>query len=127
MSKNRNRRRQAMNVRHLNRMQINTILQMEPYIRVHDRRPSFVTRQRQHIARTRIAQKLMSQSPRRQARVRQNLFLKSVLPKEVYKKVHDCKREWRTLLSWRAAQGSGRSRSIREKRNSKSNFQKRDC
>lgn len=100
----------------------------EPIIRVYPRIDAYNERRYYNDRRIRKAAKLAAQSPRRQARIQQNKFLKSVLPKEVYEKVHDCKREWQRLLSWRASQGNGsRSRNIRELKNSKRTFRKRDC
>lgn len=68
-------------------------------------------------------------SPRRAVRQTTNLILKSIAPK-LYTKVHNCKREWSKLLSWRSSQSSGGSKKLRSKREmraSKSNFNKRDC
>lgn len=100
----------------------------EPVIRVFDRIGRYNERRSRRDNRIRKIAKLAAQSPRRKARVQQNMFLKSVLPKEVYEKVHDCKREWSKLLSWRSAQGSGsRRRSRNERQRNKAAFERRDC
>lgn len=111
-----------------NLAQIHRVLSMEPYIRVSDRRTQYLTRKAKYQSVMRRQAKLLSQSPRRQARVQQNLFLKSMLPKEVYNEVHNCKREFSKVLAWRASRGPGsKRRSQKELRNSKRNFIKRDC
>lgn len=72
--------------------------------------------------------KQLHADPRRQERQLKKSFLQKVLPKEVYHKVHDCKKEWSKLLSWRSAQGSGgRRRSRKELKNSKRSFDRKDC
>lgn len=67
-------------------------------------------------------------APNRLRRKENVRVLKTVLP-EVYKQVHNCKKEWSRLLSWRSSRSTGgnkvRSRMEREK--SKSNFYRRDC
>lgn len=99
----------------------------EPFIRVFDRIARYEHRKMKHRADVRKALRFSAMSPRRQARIRNNLFLRAVLPGPVYRKVHDCKREWSKLLSWRSGQGGGRKRTRRELRNNKRNFQARDC
>lgn len=75
-----------------------------------------------------IARTLVNPSaPRRQARQVQKSVLKSVVTPREYSQLHNCGREWRKLLAWRSAQGNGRKRTRREKRNNKRNFDRNDC
>lgn len=130
MKKKRNSRHspQAVLERGKQMRMIESILRQEPVIRIHDRRPRYFERKQAAHAAFRAERKLYAQSPRRKARVQTNLFLKAVLPKEVYKKVHDCKREWSKLKSWRASQGSGsRKRTKTELANNKRSFHSKDC
>lgn len=67
-------------------------------------------------------------APKRFARQVRKEYLRSVVTPVEYKKIHNCKREWSRLLSWRSAQGNGqRKRSERELQKSRLNFKRRDC
>lgn len=130
MSKKSHKQRHRQNIinqRNIAIRQIDSYLRSEPVIRIFDRVNKYEQRKAAHTLDGRKLSKLLAQSPRRQARVRRNLFLKSVFPKEVYEKIHDCKREWSKVLSWRSQRGSGRKRTQRELKNNQQNFKKRDC
>lgn len=117
----------SLSLRNQHMEMIDRIIKSEPYVRVVDRRNSYNDRLQQHRARLRKQAILSMQAPRRQARVRKAQIMKTVLGNEGYKKLHDCKREWRKLLSWRSAQGSGRNRTSRELKNNHESFKRKDC
>lgn len=104
----------------------------EPIIRVHDRRNRFVDRMAQYTVKRRRDLRMTYDAvyaPKRFERKRRESQLLSLYGPRVYEVIHNCKRGWSRLLSWRASRagGSARKRTARELRNNKSNFNKRDC
>lgn len=100
----------------------------EPIIRVFPRIDDYYSRRDTAYRNMRKSAKYAAQSPKRQSRVKTNLFLQKVLTKEAYETIHDCKKEWSKLLSWRSGRGnSTRRRTSKERITSKRNFTKRDC
>lgn len=89
-------------------------------------RGNFSVRPRVRVVLPNIQRRSVVHAPKRFDRMARMELLKTVAP-DVYKKTHNCRKEFSKLLSWRAAQGSGRKRSRLELRNSKLNFFKRDC
>lgn len=112
--------------------ELDRIIRSSPVIRVVDRKARFEDRRRQHVVALRRKNKLESirtLAPQRYARKFRNELLERMFP-DAYYKFHDCRREWRKLLSWRKDQkgsGGGKARSPRELRESKQSFRKRDC
>lgn len=103
----------------------------EPYIKIVDRRNDYKVRRR-----TLMQQKIVANRRRvyhapvlnRDIRQARNVFMQKVLPIEVYNSLHNCKRAWSKVLSWRSSQGSGSKRRTRtELRNSKRSFDRKDC
>lgn len=131
MSRNsRKRENQRVKQRRLHNAVINSIIRSEPVIRVTDNRNRY--RQRR-VAQIRTRRKVIKRefervnSPGRFKRKLFNETLRVTFGEENYKKYHNCKREWRKLLSWRAGQGVGRKRTNKELRNNYSTFIKKDC
>lgn len=124
-SENRNvRNRRVLNA------QLNSILRSEPVIRVHDRRDRYESRRISHLRKRKMELRKefdRVQAPRRYQRKLYASAIANTFGEGVYKKVHNCKQEWRKLLSWRSAQGSGRKRTQVEMRNNKQSFTNKDC
>lgn len=103
----------------------------EPVIFVHDRRRAFSDRLRRHnqlLRRENYKRFLQVHAPKRAARKAFHQKLARVVGKEAYHQMHDCKKEFSKLLSWRASRGNGqRKRSKRELHQSRQNFMRRDC
>lgn len=93
-------------------------------IRVVDRRQAYNQKIQNSIRRNHFIQQPLA--PRRLARKIRNNILQKTFP-EAYQKLHNCKREWRKVLSWRSGQGSGRKRTSVELQKSKKSFIDRDC
>lgn len=140
MSRSKNNRRQNREQRyrpghsyaaHRELARINSVLR-EPVIRVIDRRDRYNDRVNEHRIRLRKQNNqrfLETYAPKRAARIRLHGSIRSIIGKQAYSQIHDCKKEFKTLLSWRSAQGGGakRKRSNRELKTNERNFYKRDC
>lgn len=127
--KSRKRENQRVRQRRLYGQSINSILRSEPIIHITDRRRIYSHRRRSKIRKETAGFRkhvAITAAPNRAARKARNYTLQVAFPK-VYEKVHNCKKEWGKLLSWRSGQGAGRKRSPRELRNNHSNFLKKDC
>lgn len=128
--KSRKRENQRVKQRRLYNANINSIIRSEPIIRVHDRRRSHMLRNRENVRRRRIAMRKefdRINAPKRFTRRVIAEGLVTAFGLEAYHKFHNCRKEWRKLLSWRSGQGAGRKRSQRELRNNHSTFIKKDC
>lgn len=101
----------------------------EPYIKVIDRRIQYKDRRRARLQRKVIENRARFESRvlNRDVRQARNLFMQKVLTPHEYKSVHNCKREWSKLLSWRSGLGAGRKRTQRELQNNKQSFKRKDC
>lgn len=116
-------------IAHRELARINSVLN-EPVIRVIDRRGRYRDRLNQYrgVVRQRNRQIFLERNaPKRASRKRRHAILKRVLGDDAYHQIHNCKAEFRKLLSWRASRGGGKSRSHRELRKNKEAFMKRDC
>lgn len=110
---------------------INSIVRSEPVIRVRDRRRDYGIRRGNYEKAIsegfrRLPQRVPGIAPGRRARVSRNRELQKANP-TLYARIHDCQKEWRTTLAWRASQGAGRKRTQRELKQNKSSFMKKDC
>lgn len=109
---------------------INSVLR-EPVIRITDYRRRYNDRLNQHnvlVRKQNYQRFLETHAPKRAMRKSRNEIIKRTLGKEIYHQIHDCKREFSKLLSWRSSQGGGgRKRSRKELRNNRTSFLKRDC
>lgn len=127
----RKRVNQQVRERRLFNVHIDNIVRSEPVIRVFDRRDSYQKRKLrlQQIANDRIRRERnqFASAPRRGLRKAIRSTQKAIFGSKVYENLHNCKQEWRKLLSWRSAQGGGRKRTVRELRNNKSSFNRKDC
>lgn len=106
------------------------IVRSEPVIRVFDNRNLYQRKVLERAAKRRIALRKefdRINAPRRFNRRVRAEVISQAFGLETYHKLHNCKQEWRKLLSWRSGQGSGRKRSQNELRNSKLSFIKKDC
>lgn len=137
MSKSKSRRKNRENryrpgysyVAHRELARINSIVN-EPIIRVIDRRDRFnrLLNIHNHLVRKRNNQIFLEvHAPRRAARKKRHDAIRRAVGTEMYSRIHDCKREFSKLLSWRSSRGGGKSRSPRELRKNKEAFMKRDC
>lgn len=109
--------------------EINSIIRSEPIIRITDRRSDYGSRRRNELARITkgFARHIqITSAPKRETRKAKLRIAREVFP-EAYRKIHKCANEWRKTLSWRSAQGGGRKRTVRELRNNKSSFNRKDC
>lgn len=128
----RKRRNENVRVRErrLSKLAVANVLRLEPIIRIHDRRDSYQQRSLANTKRRQIALRKefdRINAPRRYIRRARHEMLFNMLGGETYHKIHNCRQEWRKLLSWRSGLGSGRKRSTTELRNSKTSFIKKDC
>lgn len=138
MRRKKRKQNEIVKQRRLYNAAINRIVNSEPVIRVTDRRDDYNNKRRENGARRELEKRLQKSSfarknamramlaPGRAIRKRKIRILREVFP-SVYRKVHNCKQEWRKLLSWRADQGAGRKRSPRELARNHEQFEKKDC
>lgn len=116
--------------RRLLNVALNNIVRSEPVIRISDRRNSFYDRKANRDKKRKIALRKefdRINAPRRFKRRVKAEILAATFGQEIYHKLHNCKQEWRKLLSWRSGQGVGRKRTQRELRNNHTSFIKKDC
>jgi len=121
---------ERVRTRRLERAVISNIIRSEPVIRVFDRTSRYQDRKRQAEVKRKKQLKLsvLSQTaPNRYARKARHQALQKAIGQDAYRKIHDCKAQFRRLLSWRSAQGAGRKRTRRELQNNKSSFHLKDC
>lgn len=107
---------------------INSIVRSEPIIRVYDRRRDFgIRRGNFNKSISQGFRRLPKPAPGRIERKKRNRSILETYGKAVYEKFHNCTKEWRKTLAWRASQGAGRKRTQREMKNNKESFMKNDC